>query len=101
MYFGLSFTEFNGEQEYSYNKLIKANSLKEAEDVAHNFLLGWYGNGKYDIFEDYYEYDGGRIIVRKIMVNHTTIKDFLLNQTIILGLNAGEDLRKFIENFSD
>jgi hypothetical protein len=75
-YFEMGFTEYNGEQEYSYDFLIAAQTKEEADKKAIDYIQAFYSNGKW-IEPDLCEYDGGCITVRFDHLWKTTKNEFV------------------------
>lgn len=88
MYFTIRMQERNGEQEYVYDFLIKANNIKEAKEKADYHTKTWYMDPKvfYDVETDEYMFFGGSIAVGYAGPHKTTKKafiDMLTNQYTI------------------
>ena len=76
-YFKLTFTEINGEQEYTYNYLLKAKDRLKAESAALKFLSGWYDDDEAEVtWPDNVEFFCGCIIVNDISIEETTVEQF-------------------------
>jgi hypothetical protein len=54
--FEFTTTEHNGEQEYSNNHLVKANSIEEAKAAAMEYCKTWYGDKDVKIETDSFGY---------------------------------------------
>ncbi len=84
--FKCSFTEYNGEQEYSYTKLVRAEDENEAKKILIEYLKYWYEDDEdaEPIIEDGaitgYEFIGGCVIVSKIYVYGETTKEEFMEQ---------------------
>ena len=88
MYFATRINEMNGEHEYIYDFLIKADNIDEAEEKANNHVKTWYTdpNVYYNVQNCEYEFFGGSIIMKYSWPRRTTKKafiDMLSNQYII------------------
>jgi len=79
MYFTIKMQERNGEEEYGYDFLIKANNIEEATKKAEYHIKTWYTdpNVAYNIETDEYEFFGGSIAVGYNGPNKTTKKKFI------------------------
>jgi len=79
MYFNILMQEKNGEYEYAYNFLIKANNVKEATEKADLHVKTWYTdpNVSYNVETDEYEFFGGSIAVGYNGPSRTTKKAFI------------------------
>lgn len=78
----LHFTEYNGEQEYSYDYLLYANSYEAAENKAKDFVGRWYAaenrpDGDVE-WTDYLtiEFFGGEIAIVITSICKTTLEKF-------------------------
>lgn len=76
MYFNLNFTEQNGEQQYTYDYLLKAPTLVAATAKARLFLRGWYDDFT-GIVDGRFEFGHGEREVHKISVVETTKQAFM------------------------
>jgi len=79
MYFSILVQERNGENEYVYDFLIKANNVKEATEKADYHVKTWYTdpNVSYNVETDEYEFFGGSIAIGYNGPNRTTKKAFV------------------------
>ena len=79
MYFNIIMQERNGEQEYVYDFLIKANNMEEATRKANHHVKTWYMDPEvfYDVEIDKYIFFGGSIIVWYTGPYKTTKKAFI------------------------
>jgi ATP-dependent Zn protease len=79
MYYTIQILERNGEQEYGYDFLIKADDIEEATEKADNHVKTWYmdPNVFYDVETDEYMFFGGSIAVGYAGPHRTTKKAFI------------------------
>ena len=83
-HYHLQFTEQNGEQQYTYDYIFKAENEEDAWDKAKEFLETWYSNYEgeerewqdEDTLSPYIEYEGGSLSARIEYINETTIEEF-------------------------
>lgn len=78
-WFEFSIEERNGEQEYTYDYLVKAKDMKEATEKARKAARGWYGKPDWtdnDGDEPYFSFLGGAIITQVDSVAETTKRAF-------------------------
>ena len=78
--FECTFTEYNGEQEYSYEKLVYAKDVGEADEILLDYLEHWYEDEDVEAIERGHEFFGGAIIVCMGSVIPTTKKAFMEGQ---------------------
>lgn len=85
-------TEYNGEQEYSHNYLVWADTQAEADAIAHEHANNWYyepdaednGVGElkqadcYNKEEDRFEFEGGALIVTITACTPADPKEFAM-----------------------
>lgn len=77
-YFSGRLKEFNGEQEYGYDYIIKAKNLKEAEEVLRDYAKIFYDDDDVEqIDDDMFNFFGGTIRVQVGCVSPTTKKQWL------------------------
>jgi|GEM_PF-5142820 len=79
--FECRFTEYNGEQEYGYTKLVYAKDIQEARDTILKYLSQWYCTDATPLYDcsgtlDGYEFDGGMLAVRLKYIALTNVKEF-------------------------
>ena len=78
--------EINGEQEYSYDYLIEAESLEEAEAIANTHAGTFYCDEPEEVYDESYAFFGGAICVEIGSITETTkegfIKDMLRRATL-------------------
>lgn len=76
MSYKLTFTEFSGEHEHSYDYFLpNAKTEKQAKATARKWLKDWYDGGK-EIEDMVFEYDFGCIMVRKVYWQKCTKEEF-------------------------
>ncbi len=93
--FRCSFTEYNGEQEYSYDKLAVAKDRQEAEEILLGYLKRWYCDEDAEpIVEDGkivgYEFFAGCPVVRRGFIFETTRERFLKDEFEFALINKEE-----------
>lgn len=77
MYFTARLEESNGENEYIFDYLIKANNIKEAKIMADLLASAWYGeDSEYDEDDKIYNFFGGAVAVKIVELYKTTKKAF-------------------------
>lgn len=77
MYFTARLEETNGENEYIFDYLMRAKSIKEAEIMAELLASAWYGeDSEYDEDSKIYNFFGGAIAVKIVKLRKTTKKAF-------------------------
>jgi len=75
-YYHATFIEQSGEQEYSYDYLVEAETLLSAQAILHNFLKDWYFD--FDGMTDgFYEFNNGTQVVRGVTLVETTKEAFI------------------------
>lgn len=79
--FECRFTEYNGEQEYGYTKLVYAEGIQEARDIILKYLSQWYYTDATPLYDcagdlDGYEFDGGMLAVRLKYITPINVKEF-------------------------
>ena len=71
-------TEYNGEQEYSQSKLLAAENIDEAWNLAREYFDKWYEDGDENHAEpdypDRFEFIGGCIILKIDSIAETTLE---------------------------
>lgn len=76
-YYRLSLTEYNGEQEYSYAYLLRANNQANANKEAKQFVSQWYNDPDAEWTDtNTIEFFGGEIGVCIGAVVQTTKREF-------------------------
>lgn len=87
--------EKNGEQEYSYNNIVWASSLKKAEKIAHEYAKTFYDcGGTYDHETDEYDFGDG-IYVRILEVKEIKIEQWLKESLKKDLINNNPEIRDF------
>ena len=85
-YYHYTLEEINGEQEYSYDYLIEAESLEEAESIANTHASTFYCDEPEEVHDGSYAFFGGAICVEIDSITETTkegfIKDMLRRVTL-------------------
>lgn len=76
MYFAAQLTEYNGEQQYTHDYLIKAASFEEAEKKIREMASTRYDGGVEDEGGTYYFLDGA-IVIDVAILCRTTKKEFI------------------------
>lgn len=77
-YFSGRLEEFNGEQEYGYDYIIKAKNLKEAEGILRNYAKTFYNDDDVEqIDDDIFDFFDGAIRVQVGCVSPTTKQQWL------------------------
>ena len=71
-------TEYNGEQEYSQSKLLAAENIDHAWQIARDYFRQWYDDGdELDVHNtdnpDEFEFIGGCIILKIDSITETTL----------------------------
>jgi len=89
----LSFTEINGEREYSYVQLIAAKDIHQADRKADKYLRNFYPDTKTMEGDDgAYECCNGEIILRQDSLQETTRADFALISVREHAYDSNEDV---------
>ena len=80
-------TEYNGEQEYSQSKLLAAENVDEAWDLAREYFDKWYedGDDKHADSDDpnRFEFIGGCIILEIDSITETTLEHWKEQQLLL------------------
>lgn len=77
MYFTTRLKELNGENEYIFDYLMKAENIREAEVMADLLASAWYGEDSvYDEDNKVYNFFDGAIAVKIVELYKTTKKAF-------------------------
>lgn len=78
-------TEYNGEQEYSQNKLLAAKNIRHAHQIARDYFRQWYDDG--DDPEDHntdnpdeFEFNSGCIRLKIQSVQKISVDNWIKNQ---------------------
>jgi len=77
-YYHYTLEEISGEQEYSYDYLIEAESFEEAEAIADTHAATFYC-GEPEVCDGSYLFFGGTICVEVELIAETTKEDFINN----------------------
>lgn len=91
-------TEYNGEQEYSQSKLLVAENIDQAWQVARNYFRQWYDDGDepetHDTDDpDEFEFIDGCIRLRIKAVQETTLDEWINTQVTLHSISTlPEDL---------
>jgi hypothetical protein len=75
--FEVDFIEYNGEQEYRYTKLVKADDIDHAEKLMMTWLKNWYDDEDVEEIDNGFEFFAGSLIVKIKGVAHTTKEQFM------------------------
>jgi hypothetical protein len=83
--FEVQATEYNGEQEYSQNKLLAGRNIKHARQLARDYFRRWYDDGDKPREHntnnpDEFEFICGCIRLRIKSVTKTTIDEWIKSQ---------------------
>ena len=81
MYYHLTLEEINGEQEYSYDYLVVAPSMKAAEQIAETQTRSFYSDEHATKNDGWFEFFGGSIAVRVFALTKTTKAAFVKRMT--------------------
>jgi hypothetical protein len=86
-------TEYNGEQEYSQSKLLAAENIDQAWQMARDYFRQWYDNG--DEPEDHntdnpdeFEFINGCIMLRIKGVQETTLDEWMRTRIVLHSIGA-------------
>lgn len=77
MYFAGELIEHNGEQEYSYDYIIEADNLKEAENILDGHAKTFYDDKDVESDNEGYCFFGGALFVAIGTVHPTTKEEWL------------------------
>ena len=78
-YYHYLLEEINGEQEYAYDYLIEAESLKQAEAIANTHANTFYCDEAEEVYDGSYMFFGGTISVEIKSITETTKEGFIEN----------------------
>ena len=74
-------TEYNGEQEYSQSKLLAAENIDQAWQIARDYFRGWYDDGERQDNNtdnsDEFEFVGGSIRLKIKSIQETTLNEWI------------------------
>lgn len=78
--FVVEIEEINGEQEYTFYKIIKAKTIASAENHGDEIAKKWYdGRAKRALESDYWEHFDGQISVKVGAVYEFNAEEFINN----------------------
>jgi len=81
-------TEYNGEQEYTQSKLLAAENIGRAWQIARDYFRQWYDDGdepqKHNTDNpDEFEFIGGCIILKIDSITETTLEHWKQQQVLL------------------
>jgi len=86
-------TEYNGEQEYAQSKLLAAENIEQAWQIARDYFRQWYDDG--DEPEDHstdnpneFEFVGGCIRLTIKSVQETNLDDWMKTQVTLHSIST-------------
>ena len=90
--FEVQATEYNGEQEYSQSKLLAAENIDQAWEIARDYFRQWYDDG--DELEDHntdnpdeFEFVCGCIRLKIKSIQKTTLNEWIRTQTTLHSIS--------------
>ena len=86
-------TEYNGEQEYSQSKLLAAENMDEAWQIARDYLMQWYDDGdepeEHNTGDpDEFEFIDGCIRLRIKTMQETTLDEWINTQVRLHSIST-------------
>lgn len=86
-------TEYNGEQEYSQSKLLAAENIDQAWQIARDYFRQWYDDGdepeKHNTDNlDEFEFLNGCIILRIKGLGETTLDEWMRTRIVLHSIGA-------------
>ncbi len=95
--FECEFTEYNGDQEYTHKKLVRANTEEQARRILTKWLRDWYCDDDAEPIKvgnkiTGYDFFGGCPIVSKIHVYRETTKEHFMQEAFEAALIEEDNL---------
>ena len=84
-------TEYNGEQEYSQSKLLAAENIDQAWQIARDYFSGWYDDGERQDHNtdnpDEFEFVGGCIRLKIKSIQETTLNEWIRTRVTLHSIS--------------
>ena len=94
--FEVQATEYNGEQEYSQSKLLAAENIDQAWQIARDYFRQWYDDGDEPQNhntdnQDEFEFVGGCIRLKIKSIQETTLDEWLETRITLHSISEVPD----------